>query len=112
MSLFVVDYVERKEHWIFQDAWKTPKIMWDLLHIHVSFWAYRMDLFKPYSLSVIQLSWLLICISKGWAYKIKRCYTCIGFFVPLYSPLCIVEVSLGFFYHGENFSSFSCFILS
>ena len=43
----------------------------------------------------------------------KRCYTYIGFWFLLYSPPCKAEVSLGplikFVYHGEDFSSFSCF---
>ena len=46
---------------IFEDTWKTPEMMWDALHFFVSFWAYCTDIFKPYLLSVIQLSWLSIC---------------------------------------------------
>ena len=46
---------------IFEDTSKMPEMMWDLLHFYVSFWAYRIDIFKPYPLSVIQLSWLSIC---------------------------------------------------
>ena len=45
----------------FKDTWKTLEMMWDLLHFYVSFWAYYTKVFKPYPLSVIQLSWVLIC---------------------------------------------------
>ena len=41
---------------IFEDTWKMPEMMWDLLHFYVSFWAYYIDVFKSYPLSVIQLS--------------------------------------------------------
>ena len=46
---------------IFEDIWKTPEMIWDQLHFYVSFRAYYTDIFKPYPLSVIQLSWLLLC---------------------------------------------------
>ena len=46
---------------IFEDTWKMSEIMWDLVHFYVSFWVYCADVFNPYSLSVSQLRWLLIC---------------------------------------------------
>ena len=46
---------------IFEDIWKMSEMMWDQLHSHVSFWAYYIDILKPYPLSVIQLSWLPLC---------------------------------------------------
>ena len=45
---------------IFKGTLRTPEIMWDSLQFYVSFWAYCTDIFKPYPLSVIQLSWLSI----------------------------------------------------
>ena len=61
MSLSIVDCVERRNARIFEDIWKTLKMMWDLLHFYVSFWAYYTGIFKLYPLSVIQLNWLSIC---------------------------------------------------
>ena len=37
------------------------EMMWDLIHFFVSFWAYHTDVFKPFPLSAIQFSWLLVC---------------------------------------------------
>ena len=37
MSLSIVDCVERRNARIFEDIWKTLKMMWDLLHFYVSF---------------------------------------------------------------------------
>ena len=37
-----------------KDTWKTLELMWNLLHFHVSFWAYCTNIFKPFPLSVIQ----------------------------------------------------------
>ena len=47
--------------WLFEDTWKMPEMMWDEFHFFVSFWAYCIDIFKPFHLSVIQLSRFLIC---------------------------------------------------
>ena len=41
---------------IFEDIWKTLEMMWDQLHFYVSFRVYCTNIFKPYPLSVIQLS--------------------------------------------------------
>ena len=40
--------------------------LWDLLHSYFSFWAYCTKNFKPYPLSVIQLSWPSICTPYEW----------------------------------------------
>ena len=47
----------------------------------------------------------------------KRCYTCVDFFwFLLYRPSRKAEASLGFLirfvFHGEDFSSFSCFLFT
>ena len=67
---------------IFKDTWKMLEMMWDLLHFYVSFGVYCANVFKPYPSSIIQLRWLSICTPKGWVYRVRRCYTCIDFFVP------------------------------
>ena len=52
LSLLWILWRERNAR-IFEDTWKTPKMMWDLLHFYVSFWAYYIDVLKLYPLSVI-----------------------------------------------------------
>ena len=59
-SLLWIVWRERNAK-IFEDTWKTPELMWDLLHFYVSFWAYCTVILKPYPLSVIWLSCLSIC---------------------------------------------------
>ena len=57
LSLLWIVWRERNAR-IFEDIWKTSEMMWDQFHFYVSFWAYYSDIFKPYPLSVIQLSCL------------------------------------------------------
>ena len=60
LSLLWIVWRERNAR-IFEDIWKTLEMMWDQLHFYVSFWAYYTNIFKPYPLGVIQLSWLPLC---------------------------------------------------
>ena len=60
LSLLWIVWRERNAQ-IFENMWRTLDSLWDLLHFFVSFWAYCIDIFKPYPLSVIHLSWLSIC---------------------------------------------------
>ena len=60
LSLLWIVWKERNAR-IFENTWRTLDSLWDSLHFFVSFWAYCIDIFKPYPLSVIQLSWLSIC---------------------------------------------------
>ena len=78
LSLLWIVQRERNTR-IFKDTWKTPEMMWDALHFFVSFWAYCTDIFKPYPLSVIQLSWLSICTPQERAYRTRNCHTSINF---------------------------------
>ena len=102
---------KKKNVRIFKDIWKTLEMMWD--HFYVSFLAHCTNIFKPYPLSVIQLSWLLICTPYGWVYRVRRYHTCISLLYLLYSLPWLVKVylvlSIRFVHHGEDSSSFSCF---
>ena len=60
LSLSWIVWKERNGR-IFENTWRTSDSLWDSLHFFVSFWAYCANIFKPYPLSVIQLSWLSIC---------------------------------------------------
>ena len=65
LSLLWIVWKERNAR-IFENTWRMSDSLWDLLHFFVSFWAYCTYTFKPYPLSVIQLSWLSIRTRQGW----------------------------------------------
>ena len=119
LTLLWIVWRQRNDR-IFEDTWKMTEMMWDLLHFHVSFWAYCTNVLKSFPLSVMQLYWLSVCTPQGWVYLVKSLvelqellYLYSLFWFLLYSPTCIVKFSLGllirFVFHGEDFSSFSCF---
>ena len=60
LSLLWIVWKERNA-WIFENTWRMSNSLWGSFHFFVPFWAYCTNIFKPYPLSIIQLSWLLIC---------------------------------------------------
>ena len=50
---------------IFEEKWRMERMSWNILNVYSSLWASCTVAFRGVSLNVIQLSWLLICNSKG-----------------------------------------------
>ena len=115
LSLLWIVWKERNAR-IFENTWRTSDSLWDSLHFFVSFWAYCTDIFKPYPLSAIQLSWLSICTRQGWVIGATVGLLVQAFLFFLYNRLCFAEVCLVTFdqvcFYEEDLSSFFCFSIN
>ena len=84
LSLLWIVWKERNA-WIFENTWRMSNSLWGSFHFFVPFWAYCTNIFKPYPLSIIQLSWLLICTHQGWVIRVA-----VVILVQAFCPYCIV----------------------
>ena len=55
---------QERNNWIFEDKGRTKDVLWDLLIFYSSLWAFCTATFSEVPLSVLQLNWTAVYVSK------------------------------------------------
>ena len=65
LTLIWMVWQERNNR-IFEDKGRTEEMVWDLIRFYSSLWASCTKAFRGVPLSILQLNWIGVCVSRVW----------------------------------------------